>query len=264
MISTGITGTARQGTWPNSASVMRLNTLQRAAPPRARIASRARAMCGAVGIVADQLQRIVGLDARADVEIAAGIERPAAVAGLAAAQIDPDLALERRGRSRRGNARAARIRPGSSRPPRARTPSGRPPAGGRRGPPWPPRPAAPRHRSAGRRTPAGRPASGGQLGRPPGAGRGLAQTPTLRRFHHSAPRAPDRSPAITHKWRFWARQPMSQPPRRRRRSSLGRHHAGPSSGRRRRAGTASAESSVIAPNSAAASGRVSAHPAPRR
>ena len=47
MISTGITGTARHGTSPNSASMMRVKTLQRRAPPRARIASRARAMCGA-------------------------------------------------------------------------------------------------------------------------------------------------------------------------------------------------------------------------
>ena len=47
MISIGITGTARQGTKPNKASMMRVNTLERAAPPRARMASRARAMCGA-------------------------------------------------------------------------------------------------------------------------------------------------------------------------------------------------------------------------
>ncbi len=47
MISTGITGTALQGMNPNSASISRVNTLARAAPPRDRIASRARAMCGA-------------------------------------------------------------------------------------------------------------------------------------------------------------------------------------------------------------------------
>ncbi len=47
MISTGITGTARHGTKPNSASMMRVKTFARAAPPRASIASRARRMCGA-------------------------------------------------------------------------------------------------------------------------------------------------------------------------------------------------------------------------
>ena len=49
MISTGITGTARHGTWTNRASWMRVNTLQRSAPPAARMATRARVMCGASG-----------------------------------------------------------------------------------------------------------------------------------------------------------------------------------------------------------------------
>ena len=49
MISTGISGTERHGTWPNSAKVMRVHTLERAAPPRVSIASRARRMCGADG-----------------------------------------------------------------------------------------------------------------------------------------------------------------------------------------------------------------------
>ena len=49
MISTGIAGTERQGTWPKSASVIRVNTLHRAAPPAASTALRARAMCGASG-----------------------------------------------------------------------------------------------------------------------------------------------------------------------------------------------------------------------
>ena len=48
-----------------------------------------------LGIVADQLQRVVGLDRRAEVALAAGIERPAAVSTLPGAQIDPDPALER-------------------------------------------------------------------------------------------------------------------------------------------------------------------------
>ena len=47
MISTGMTGVARHGTWPNRANWMRVNTLVRSAPPMARICSRARTMCGA-------------------------------------------------------------------------------------------------------------------------------------------------------------------------------------------------------------------------
>ncbi len=47
MISTGITGTARHVVTPNSDSRTRVNTLLCSAPPRARIASRARVMCGA-------------------------------------------------------------------------------------------------------------------------------------------------------------------------------------------------------------------------
>ena len=47
MISTGIAGTARHGMKPHSASISRVNTLARAAPPRDSIACRARAMCGA-------------------------------------------------------------------------------------------------------------------------------------------------------------------------------------------------------------------------
>ena len=47
MISTGMTGTARQGMNPYSASISRVNTFARDAPPRERIASRARTMCGA-------------------------------------------------------------------------------------------------------------------------------------------------------------------------------------------------------------------------
>ena len=46
-ISTGITGTARHGTAPNSASWKRVNTLERSAPPAARMAARARRMCTA-------------------------------------------------------------------------------------------------------------------------------------------------------------------------------------------------------------------------
>ena len=47
MISTGMTGTARQEMKPNSASISRVNTFERDAPPRERMAARARAICGA-------------------------------------------------------------------------------------------------------------------------------------------------------------------------------------------------------------------------
>ncbi len=47
--STGMHGTACQGTSPYSASCARVNTLVRSAPPAARMACRARAMCGASG-----------------------------------------------------------------------------------------------------------------------------------------------------------------------------------------------------------------------
>ena len=47
MISIGITGTARHGMKPNRASMMRVKTLARSAPPRASTASRARRMCPA-------------------------------------------------------------------------------------------------------------------------------------------------------------------------------------------------------------------------
>ncbi len=45
--STGISGTARHGTSPYKASCARVNTLLRSAPPAARIAARARRICGA-------------------------------------------------------------------------------------------------------------------------------------------------------------------------------------------------------------------------
>ena len=50
MISTGITGTARQGITPNSARKILVKTLTWTAPPAARIASRAFAMYGASGL----------------------------------------------------------------------------------------------------------------------------------------------------------------------------------------------------------------------
>ena len=47
LTSADLTGTARHGTSPNNASRMRVKTLQRRAPPPARIAVRARTICGA-------------------------------------------------------------------------------------------------------------------------------------------------------------------------------------------------------------------------
>ena len=54
-----------------------------------------------VGRVADHLQREIGLDAGAHVEGAVVEQRPAAVRALDAAQVDSDLALERRRRPAR-------------------------------------------------------------------------------------------------------------------------------------------------------------------
>ena len=79
MISTGITGTARHGTSPNSASRMRVKTLQSRAPPRARIAARAARHVRRIGRIAGRLQREIGLDRAAEVERAAVKQRPAAM-----------------------------------------------------------------------------------------------------------------------------------------------------------------------------------------
>ena len=85
-------------------------------------------------IVADHLQREIGLHRRADVEVAVVKQRPAAMRALDAAQIDGDLALRARRRpARRGSGAAARIRPGWWRRLRARTPNDRPDAGARAG-----------------------------------------------------------------------------------------------------------------------------------
>ena len=46
-----------------------------------------------IGVVADQLQRVVGLDRGRQVDRSAGEERPAAVGGLGFAQVHGDLAL---------------------------------------------------------------------------------------------------------------------------------------------------------------------------
>ena len=75
---------------------MRVNTFARAAPPRSRIAARARDHVRGVNVVARELQRIVGLDGAAHVQVAAVIQRPAAVLRLMGAQIGRDLRLEHR------------------------------------------------------------------------------------------------------------------------------------------------------------------------
>ena len=103
-----------------------MKTLQRRAPPRARIASRARAMCGASGESPDRLQREIGLDRGAEVErrrreTAASRRR----VPWSRAECTGDARLELRLDACRDNAAAGCIRPGSSHRPRARRPSGR-------------------------------------------------------------------------------------------------------------------------------------------
>ena len=65
-----------------------------------RAAAGAHGLAGAAHVIgvdgiADHLQREIGLHGRADVEIAVGKQRPAAVGALDAAQIDGDLGFER-------------------------------------------------------------------------------------------------------------------------------------------------------------------------
>src|SRR5215467_611927 len=72
---------------------MRVKTFARAGPPRAdRLAGAAHVV--GVGRIADQLERVIGLHARAHVEGALVEQRPAAMRALHAAQVDRDLALE--------------------------------------------------------------------------------------------------------------------------------------------------------------------------
>ena len=95
MISTGITGTARHGMKPNSASSSLVKTLARAAPPRERIACARPRHVRRVDGIADHLEREIGLHARAHVEVAVVEQRPAAVLrALRPPQIDRDLALQ--------------------------------------------------------------------------------------------------------------------------------------------------------------------------
>ena len=95
MISTGITGTARHGMNPNkSEHDAREHIRAFGAAARAHRLARAVHVVGS-RIVADHLQREIGLHARADVEIAVAKQRPAAMRALDAAQIDGDLRFER-------------------------------------------------------------------------------------------------------------------------------------------------------------------------
>ena len=131
MISTGITGTARQGTNPNKASITRVNTFEREAPPRDRIASRARTMCGAstaspIILSANRpsrwrscRRRRRGTAANRRACPGCGADRPAI---LASSRAPP---------ARRDNGAAGHIRPEWWRRLRARTPNGRPAVAGR-------------------------------------------------------------------------------------------------------------------------------------
>ena len=92
MISTGMTGTARQGTSPNRASVMRTKTLDRRAPPSARIAP-APAPCAARRPRLRQPQCEIGDHRGAEVELTAVEQRPPAVRALAHAKIGGNAPL---------------------------------------------------------------------------------------------------------------------------------------------------------------------------
>ena len=94
MSSTGMVGTRSQGSSPNWASKMRVNTLTLAAPP---LASDRGARFGHVRrlrIVADHLEAEIGLHRRADVEGSIMKQRPSTMCALDAAQINADLVLE--------------------------------------------------------------------------------------------------------------------------------------------------------------------------
>ena len=93
MISTGITGTARQGSWSNSARAIRVNTLQVAAPPRANIASRGAQHMRRIYGVACKLQRVIRLHARADIKRPLVKQGPPAVIALNFAQINGQFTL---------------------------------------------------------------------------------------------------------------------------------------------------------------------------
>ncbi len=95
MISTGMYGVPRQGIWPNSASAIRVNTLERAATAPFENRGTGPHHVRSIRVVAGELQRVVRLHRTAHVEVAAVVQRPAAVFGLLRAKIDGQLLFER-------------------------------------------------------------------------------------------------------------------------------------------------------------------------
>ena len=127
MISTGMVGTPLHG----------IVAVQRQQEAREDVAPRRAAMgedrfaraahVRRVGIVADHLEREIGLDAGAHVERAGVEERPAAVIALDAPEIDGDQALELEiGLLAAKMPEQHIFRPGSSRRPRVRSTNDRP------------------------------------------------------------------------------------------------------------------------------------------
>ena len=132
MISTGIAGVPRQGIAPYSASRKRVKTLRRVAAAMREDRLARPAHVRRLRVVADHLQREIGLHAGADVERAGVKQRPAAVRRPGCgADRRRSCARAPRPAARRGNAGTARIPPGWSRRPRARSTSARRPAGAR-------------------------------------------------------------------------------------------------------------------------------------
>ena len=130
MISTGITGTARQGTCAverQQGAGENVDSRGAAALPGSPCG---RGACAARPASSPIIfKREIGLDARADVERAVVEQRPAAVLALNTAQIGRDLRFKRRvGRLAKVMASGARIRREWWRRPQARRRNGRPAA----------------------------------------------------------------------------------------------------------------------------------------
>ena len=84
MISAGIIGTARHGMKPYKASNSLVKTLTPRPPPRRYFGPRPRHV-GSIDGIADHFEREIGLYARAQIEVAALEQRPAAVRAFASA-----------------------------------------------------------------------------------------------------------------------------------------------------------------------------------
>ena len=93
IISTGIDGTARHGTWPKSARLIRVNTFATRGAAGGEHGLARTHHVRRVRVVADQLEGVVGLDGAAYVERSAGEERPAAVIGLTGADVGAETRL---------------------------------------------------------------------------------------------------------------------------------------------------------------------------